>query len=234
MSAKIKQIKQTLPIQLEPEVNRDIQGINLYLCSFTWNRRPFVNIQTGQKQKIKLWCFGGLVLLNNSLKAGRHILVHEKVPKYITNQKGEVIETRYVNKTKIVGKNYGFEALASILSVIEECSLRFLTRFPKKPSIVMRFLGKLHKKKRKKSNLKNKKQIRHRRKELYDIKKDWITNNEENISDIDAVIAEFNWILGEEKKKDSYSELLTAKRQIKELEKRNRKLQVALNIMGGD
>ncbi len=123
MSAKIKQIKQTLPIQLEPEVNRDIQGINLYLCSFTWNQRPFVNVESGEKIKIKMWSFGGLVLLNPTLKSGRHILVHEKVPKYITNQKGEVLETKILNKTKIIGKEYGFEALSSTLSAIYHCSV---------------------------------------------------------------------------------------------------------------
>ena len=123
MSAIIKQIKQTLPIQLEPEVNKDIRGINLYICSFTWNQRPFVNVESGEKTKIKMWCFGGLVLLNSTLKSGRHILVHEKVPKYITNQKGEVLETKILNKTRIIGKEYGFEALSSTLSAIYPCSV---------------------------------------------------------------------------------------------------------------
>ena len=114
--------------------------------------------------------------------------------------------------------------------------MRFLKKFIiKKPSIVKRFLGKLRKKKRKKSNLKNEKQIRHRREELYEIREEWIKDGDKDVEAIDGVLAEFHWILGEEdKQQDSYSELLKAKRQIKELEKQNRKLQVTINIMRGD
>ncbi len=114
--------------------------------------------------------------------------------------------------------------------------MRFLKKFQKKSLNVTRFLRKNFKKKRKKLGLKTETEIRGRRRELFGIRENWMENGEEHIEDIDAVIAEFNWILGEEnkQKQNSYSELLKAKRQIKELEKRNRKLQVTINIMRGD
>jgi hypothetical protein len=99
----------------------------------------------------------------------------------------------------------------------------------------MRFLEKLRIKKRAKTKLKTESQIRQRRRELYEIRRNWIENGEKNISDIDAVIAEFNWILGEEEKQqDSSSELQRAKAQIKELEEQNRKLQIEINIARRD
>jgi len=98
----------------------------------------------------------------------------------------------------------------------------------------MRFLEKLHIKKREKSKLKTETEIRGRRRELFGIRENWIETGEENMEDIDAVIAEFDWILCEEKEQDSYSELLNAKRQIKELETENRKLQITINLSRRD
>ncbi len=115
--------------------------------------------------------------------------------------------------------------------------MQFPKRFQKKlskPKTILQFFGRFRKKKRKKSNLKNEKQIRHRREELYEIREEWINDGDKDVEAIDGVLAEFHWILGEEKKQDSYSELLKAKRQIEKLEKRNRKLQVSINIMRGD
>ena len=111
----------------------------------------------------------------------------------------------------------------------------FLEKFrKKKPSIVMRFFRKLRKKKRKKPNLKTESQIRQRRKELYEIKKEWVENGEDDTSQIDAVIGEFDWILCEEKEQDSPSELRKAKKEIKELEEKNRKLQIEINLARRD
>ena len=107
----------------------------------------------------------------------------------------------------------------------------FLKKLRKKNSIIRRFLGKF----RKKSNLKSESQIRKRRRELYGIRENWIENGEKDVSPLDAVIAEFDWILLEEKKQqDSSSELRKLKKQIKELEEKNRKLQVAVDISRRD
>ena len=62
--------------------------------------------------------------MNPTLKAGRHILKNEMVPKYITDENGKVLEKKLVNKTRIVGKEFGFEALASLLSAIYPCSVQ--------------------------------------------------------------------------------------------------------------
>lgn len=100
----------------------------------------------------------------------------------------------------------------------------------------MRFLEKLRIKKRAKTKLKTESQIRQRRTELYEIRRNWIDNGEKDISDIDAVIAEFNWILCEEKKqqRNSSSELQKAKRKIKKLEAENKKQQVMIRILKRD
>ncbi len=98
----------------------------------------------------------------------------------------------------------------------------------------MQFLEKLRIKKPEKFKLKTKTEIRQRRKELFEIRRNWIENGEKNIEDIDAVIAEFDWMLCKEKKHDSSSKLRKAKRQIKELEAENRKLQIAINIARRD
>lgn len=121
MSKKTEKPK--LPVIVESEVESEIpSGLNLYLCSFTWNKKVFVNIETGAKTKIKMWTKGGNVWLSPVLKNGRHILSHIKIPKHIVNKKGEIVETRMVNKTKIVGREFGYKALSSILSAIYPCS----------------------------------------------------------------------------------------------------------------
>jgi hypothetical protein len=115
--------KPMLPIIVETEKSQEIpKGLNLYLCSFTWQPKIFVNIETGRKSKIKFWTFGGLAFLNPALRSGRNIVIHEKIPKHITNQKGEIVETKIVNRSRSIGKAYGFEALASTLSAIYPCS----------------------------------------------------------------------------------------------------------------
>ena len=127
MSEKTKESKKRplLPIVVETEKSSEIpKGLNLYLCSFTWQPKVFVNIENGEKSKIKMWSFGGLVFLNPALRSGRHVLEHVKVPKYITDKEGKVLETLMVNKTKIIGREYGYEALASTLSAIFPCSVQ--------------------------------------------------------------------------------------------------------------
>ena len=110
----------------------------------------------------------------------------------------------------------------------------FPKRFQKNLSIIIRFLRKLHKKKRKKLNLKTESQIRQRRRELHEIRRNWIENGEENIEDIDVVISEYDWLLDEEKKQDSSSELIKARKKISELKEEKRKLQIAINIARGE
>ena len=114
--------------------------------------------------------------------------------------------------------------------------MQFLEKFrKKKPSIIMRFFRKFRKKKRKKPKLKTESQIRRRRKELYEIRENWIKSGETDTSPIDGVIAEFDWLLNEEKGQQDFSkELRKAKKQIKELEEQNRKLQIAINISRRD
>jgi len=98
----------------------------------------------------------------------------------------------------------------------------------------MRFRKKCLIKKRK-AKLKTETEIRQRREELYEIRREWIENGEKDVSAIDAVIAEFNWILNEEKKQqDSSSDLRKAKAQIKELEEKNRKMQIEINLARRD
>lgn len=126
MNEKEKKTKKNLalPIIVESDKSQDItKGMNLYLCSFTWKKKNFINLENGEKTKVKVWTFGGLVFLNPSLDKGRHVLSHTKEPKHITNQKGEIVETVTVSKTRIVGRNYGYEALASILSAIYPCTV---------------------------------------------------------------------------------------------------------------
>jgi hypothetical protein len=124
MSKKNKETKQTLPIIVEEETSKgDIpKGLNLYLISFKWIKRKFVNLNDGSEVKIKFWTRGGNVILSPVLRAGRHVVVHEKVPKYILDAEGKVLSKKMVNKTKIVGKEYGFKALSSILTAIFPCS----------------------------------------------------------------------------------------------------------------
>ena len=100
----------------------------------------------------------------------------------------------------------------------------------------MRFLEKLRIKKRAKTKLKTEMEIRQRRTELYEIREEWIRNEEDDTSAIDTIIAEFDWILCEKKQyqNDSEKELRNTRRQIRELEEKNRKLQVSINIMRGD
>ncbi len=126
MSTKNKEPeKAILPIIVESSENREIpEGLNLYLISFKWIKQEFVNIESGEKTKIKFWTKGGLVSLTTVLKNGRHVVVHEKVPKYILDKKGVVLEKKMVNKTRITGREYGFKALASILSAIYPCSVK--------------------------------------------------------------------------------------------------------------
>jgi len=126
MSKKTKESKKKnpLPVIVENRRSSEIpENMSLYLCSFTWQPQVFVNIENGEKQKIKMWTKGGNVSLTHELRKGRHVLAHEKVPKYIVDKEGKVLETIMVSKTRIVGKNYGFEALSSILSSIFPCSV---------------------------------------------------------------------------------------------------------------
>ena len=125
MSTKNKEPeKAILPIIVESSENREIpEGLNLYLISFKWVPQEFVNLESGEKVKIKFWTRGGNVSLSSVLKAGRHVVVHEKVPKYILDKDGRVIEKKMVSKTRIVGREYGYKALASILSAIHPCSI---------------------------------------------------------------------------------------------------------------
>jgi len=113
--------------------------------------------------------------------------------------------------------------------------MRFLKKLrKKKSSIIAQFLRRFRKKKREKPKIKTEAEIRLRRNELIEIRRNWIENGEKGISDIDAVIAEFDWILCEETKPDSEKELQKSKKQIKELEEENRKLQVAINVSRRD
>ena len=90
---------------------------------------------------------------------------------------------------------------------------------------------KFRKKKRKKSNLKTEREIRNRREELLEIRAEWIENGEDDTSEIDAVIGEFDWLLNEEGgQQDSKIELREARKKIKELKEENRKLQIAINL----
>lgn len=126
MSEKSEKTKKTppLPIIVETEKSSEIpEGMNLYLISFTWQPKIFVNLETGEKVKIKMWTRGGNVLLSHELRRGRHVLENVKIPKHIVNKKGEIVETVTVNKTRIVGREYGYKALASILSAIYPCSV---------------------------------------------------------------------------------------------------------------
>lgn len=125
MSTKNKEIKPTLPIIIEEETSKgDIpKGLSLYLISFKWMKREFVNLNDGSEVKIKFWTKGGNVFLTPVLSAGRHILHHGTEQKHYTNAKGEIIETKTFNKTKIIGREYGFKALASILSAIFPCTI---------------------------------------------------------------------------------------------------------------
>lgn len=117
----------------------------------------------------------------------------------------------------------------------EEPFMRFLKKLrKKKSSIIAQFLRRFRKKKREKPKIKTEAEIRLRRNELIEIRRNWIENGEKGISDIDAVIAEFDWILCEETKPDSEKELQKSKKQIKELEEENRKLQVAINVSRRD
>ncbi len=125
MSAKNKELETEIisPIIIESEANLEIpQGLNLYLISFKWIPQEFVNLESGTKIKIKFWTKGGLVSLTTVLRNGRHVVVHEKVPKYIVDKKGIVLETRMINKTRITGREFGFKALASIMSAIFPCT----------------------------------------------------------------------------------------------------------------
>ena len=115
--------------------------------------------------------------------------------------------------------------------------MRFQKKFcKKKVSIILLFFRRFRKKKRKKSSIKNEMQIRNRREELYEIRENWIESGETDTSPIDGGLAEFNWILNEEGKhqKDSKRELREARRQIKELKEKNRKMQIEINIMRGE
>lgn len=126
MSAKTKmeKVESQLPIIVESEENRDIpKGLNLYIISFKWMKRRFVNLETGEKVKIKFWTKGGNVWLNPMLRSGRHVLEHYKDVKYITDPEGKVLDKKTVNKTRIVGKEYGYKALASLLSAIYPCTV---------------------------------------------------------------------------------------------------------------
>ena len=124
MSEKKLEKKKPLPIIVEEETSKgDIpKGLNLYLISFKWIKRKFVNLNTGEEVKIKFWTKGGNVFLNPVLRAGRHILENVQEPKYILDAEGKVLSKKMVNKTKIIGKEYGFKALSSILSAIFPCS----------------------------------------------------------------------------------------------------------------
>jgi hypothetical protein len=119
-----KKNKQQLPVIVESEENRDIpEGLQLYLISFKWMKRRFVNLETGEEVKIKFWTKGGNVLLTPVLRKGRKILEHGKETKYITDAEGKIIDKKVVNKTRIVGREYGYKALASLLSAIYPCSV---------------------------------------------------------------------------------------------------------------
>jgi len=126
MSAKTKQTNQTLPVIVEEETSKgDIpKGLSLYLISFKWMKRRFVNLETGEEVKIKFWTKGGNVLLNPVLSAGRHVLEHGTIQKHFTDSEGKIIETKTFNKTRIVGKEYGYKALASLLSAIFPCDIQ--------------------------------------------------------------------------------------------------------------
>ena len=117
--------KAVLPIIIESSKNREIpEGLNLYLISFKWIKQEFINLETGEKVKIKFWTKGGNVSLTSVLKNGRHAVVHEKMPKYILDKKGVVLEKKMFSKTRIVGREFGYEALASILTAIYPCSVQ--------------------------------------------------------------------------------------------------------------
>jgi hypothetical protein len=133
MSEKKLEKKKPLPIIVEEETSKgDIpKGLNLYLISFKWIKRKFVNLNDGSEVKIKFWTRGGNVILSPVLRAGRHVVVHEKVPKYILDAEGKVLQKKMVSKTRIIGKEFGYKALASILSAIYPSSIEEVKRLVK-------------------------------------------------------------------------------------------------------
>lgn len=104
-------MSKTLPIITEKEVKPEPLAIAIYTVVMGWRNKTFVDLETGKKVPSKLWEFIGLVPLNGAYRNGRKVLEH-RITKAKT-ETGIIVER---SKTYVVGKVYGFEAVAQALS----------------------------------------------------------------------------------------------------------------------
>ena len=113
MSKESKQ-KPMVPVIAEKEPQR-ILDVVLSVGSFRWDNQTFVNLQTGEKVKGKMWRLVGSASMYSVQKSGVKILEYYE---------GEDPNTgKMRNFTRVVGKVYGYEAIARSLSGIFPCSI---------------------------------------------------------------------------------------------------------------
>lgn len=96
--------KLMLPIIVKSEHQREIpKNIQFYIMSFKWIPQKFVNLETGEEVEIKFWTKGGNVPLTR-----------------LCNEVGRPIVGK---DNKLIGREYGFKALASVLNAIYPCTV---------------------------------------------------------------------------------------------------------------